>query len=336
MFADFLNRISSLTFRKIINILIVQLSYGLSVLLKKPLVWGRPFFISIEPTVVCNLACPQCPTGTGDVKRAKKYLDPDTFRNILNDIAGTTAILSLYHQGEPLMHKSFLELVGMARERNIYTVTSTNGQLLTEDVCRGLGEAGLDRIIVSLDGTDEESYQKYRAGGDFQKITSGIRFLSESKKANGKPYIILQFLVFKHNQHQVTGIREFGKNLGADLVRIKTAQLEYPETAGDYLPDQNRYSRYRKNNSGEWKLAGTLKNRCRRLWQTTVITSDGLVVPCCFDKLASYPMGSVSAGTLNQIWKNQAYNDFRRKILRSRETTAICTNCTEGLGRIYC
>jgi radical SAM protein with 4Fe4S-binding SPASM domain len=335
MFSDFLNQVSSLSIRKILNIALVQLSYFLSVLLKKPLVWGKPFFISLEPAAVCNLACPQCPTGAGDIKRGKKFLDLYTCKAIVDETAGTTAVLSLYHQGEPLMHKSFTDMIKYATDRKIYTVTSTNGQLLTEEVCRGLLDAGLDRIIISLDGTDQESYNIYRMGGDFDKVITGIRLLSEARHTKRKPYIIIQFLVFKHNQDQVAEIRKLGKRLGADRVMIKSAQIEYPESIHEWMPVHKKYRRYRRNNQGEWVLRGKLKNRCRRLWHTTVITTDGLVVPCCFDKLAIYPMGAIGTGTFSQIWRNREYNDFRSKVLSNRKETGICTNCTEGIGRIY-
>ena len=335
IFSDFLNRVRSLSILKVLNILLVQLSYFLSMLLKKPLVWGKPFFISLEPAAICNLACPQCPTGAGDVKRSKEFLDINTLKEIVDETARTTVILSLYHQGEPLLHKSFADMVNYASDRNIYTVTSTNGQLLTEEVCASLVQAGLDRIIISLDGTDQESYNKYRLGGDFEKVITGIRLLSEASQANGKPYIIIQFLVFKHNQHQVTEIRKLGKRLGVDRVMIKSAQIEYPESIHEWMPVQKKYRRYRRNSQGDWILGGKLKNRCRRLWHTTVITTDGLVVPCCFDKLANYPLGTIGKETISQIWRNRKYNDFRSRVLDNRKGIGICTNCTEGIGRIY-
>jgi len=335
MLTDFLNLANSLSIRKVLNIVLVQLSYFLSLALKKPLVWGKPFFVSLEPAAICNLACPQCPTGTGDVKRGLNFLDINTYQSVVDEITGTTAILSLYHQGEPILHKSFADMVKYASDRNIYTVTSTNGQLLTKEVCASLVQAGLDRIIISLDGTDQESYNKYRLGGDFEKVITGIRMLTEASQAGGKPYIIIQFLVFKHNQDQVTEIRKLGKRLGADRVMIKSAQIEYPESIHEWMPDRIKYRRYRRNSQGDWMLGGKLKNRCKRLWHTTVITTDGLVVPCCFDKLAHYPLGTIGKETISQIWRNRKYNDFRSRVLDNRKEIGICTNCTEGIGRIY-
>ncbi len=335
IFYDFLNRISSLSIRKVLNIALVYLSYFLSMLLRKPLVWGKPFFISLEPTAICNLACPQCPTGVGAVKRSKSYLDQETFQNIVDETARTTAILSLYHQGEPLLHRFFADMVKYATERKIYTMTSTNGQLLTEEVCMRLLEAGLDRIIISLDGTDQESYSKYRKGGDLEKVMAGIRLLSEARQTKRKPYIVIQFLVFRHNEYQVSEITKLGKRLGADQVMIKSSQIEYPESIQEWMPVHKKYRRYKRNSQGDWILKGKLKNRCRRLWHTTVITADGLIVPCCFDKLAQYPMGTIGKESFGQIWKNREYNDFRRRVLFNRKGIGICNNCTEGIGRIY-
>ncbi len=335
MFADVLNLVSCLSIPKILNFSLVHLSYLLSILFNKPLVWGNPFFVSLEPSSVCNLACPQCPTGTGDVMRDKKFLDLNTYRAIVDEIGSTTIILSLYHQGEPLMNTSFAEMVKYASACKIYTVTSTNGHFLTADICRRLVEAGLDRIIVSMDGTNQESYEKYRVKGDLEKVIKGIRLLSEARQGRRKPYIIIQFLVFRHNQDQVTEIKRLGKKLGADRVMIKSVQVEYPESIEEWMPVHSKYRRYRKNAEGEWMLETRLKNRCRRLWQTTVVTSDGLIVPCCFDKLAKYPMGSLGSGTISQIWGNKEYSNFRRRILENRREIGICTNCTEGMGRIY-
>ena len=337
MLPDAINFIRKLSIRKVWNILKVTLSYALSVFSKHPFVWGNPWFVSLEPASVCNLGCPQCPTGTGNVQREKKFMDIDQYRNILEEIAGTTTILSLYFQGEPLMHKEFGKLVKLASARNIYTQTSTNGQFLTEGVCRGLVDGGLDRIIVSLDGTGQETYQAYRRGGDFQKVENGIRTLSRIRKETGKnnPFLIIQFLVLKHNHEQLSEVKNLAREWGADRVWIKSAQMEYPESAGQWLPEDSRYSRYVRSPSGEWKRKGKLRNRCRRLWQTIVITTDGLIVPCCFDKKAEYPMGKTGEQRIEKFWKSKSYQDFRKKVLSNRKDIVICTNCTESSGKIY-
>jgi MoaA/NifB/PqqE/SkfB family radical SAM enzyme len=244
-------------------------------------------------------------------------------------------MLSLYLQGEPLMQNNFAELVEMAAKRKIYTQTSTNGQLLTEPACRSIVNAGLDRIIVSLDGTDQETYARYRKGGRYAAVEDGIRTLSRVRRESRKsrPLIIVQFLVFNHNRHQAELVKQVAREMGADRVWIKSAQLEYPDTAEDFIPDGGEYGRYEKDSNGEWKRRGRPGNRCRRLWDSMVITSDWIIVPCCFDKHAAYPMGFAGEQDLAAVWKGSSYRDFRKRVYRERGKISICTNCTEGFGR---
>jgi radical SAM protein with 4Fe4S-binding SPASM domain len=337
MLSDACNLIRTLTCRKLLNLVLVRVSCNLSNLLKRPVVWGKPWFVSIEPASVCNLSCPQCPAGKGEISRKNNFMDPGLYSKLLGELSSTTLMLSLYFQGEPLMNRSFPEFVRLASESKIYTQTSTNGHYLTEKICRELVGGGLDRIIVSLDGTSRESYRDYRKGGDFRKVTNGIRVLQRVRQEAGsrKPCIVLQFLVFRHNQDEIREFRKIAGELGADAVRIKTAQVEYPDSMEEWTPGDPQYSRYEKDSSGSWKRRGRIRNRCSRLWQTTVITSDGITVPCCFDKRATYVLGDTERESIEGIWKSRLYQDFRKKVLSERKQVSICTNCTEGFGSAF-
>ena len=57
------------------------------------------------------------------------------------------------------------------------------------------------------------------------------------------------------------------------------------------IPTIDKYSRYRKDKNGKMQIKSGLSNHCWRLWHANVITWDGLVVPCCFDKDAHAPAG---------------------------------------------
>ncbi len=118
--------------------------------------------------------------------------------------------------------------------------------------------------------------------------------------------------------------------MGADKVKIKTAQIYDFETSVHLIPVQDKYSRYSKDNSGKWHIKNLLLNQCWRMWQGCVITWDGKVVPCCFDKDAKYQMGDLLSKGLNEVWYDDAYKKFRTKLLNGRNGIDICTNCTEG------
>lgn len=253
------------------------------------------------------------------------------YDSILNQIEKTTLWLLLYFQGEPFLHPELFSMIEKARRNNLYTILSTNGHFLNEQNCESIINSGLNRIIISLDGTEEETYSQYRKNGDFKKVTKGIAQLAKTKQSMKArtPLIVLQFLVFRHNQDQVQSIKELGKNLGVESVQIKSAQIYNFREKTENIPTHSKYSRYYFNSNKEARIKSKLKNKCRRLWFTTVITTDGDVAPCCFDKQADYAMGNIMQQPFQEIWKKEAYTNFRKKVLTNRSDIGICRNCTE-------
>jgi radical SAM protein with 4Fe4S-binding SPASM domain len=143
------------------------------------------------------------------------------------------------------------------------------------------------------------------------------------------PYIVLQFLIFKSNLHQITQIKKLSKELRVDQLLLKTAQVYNLSKTSDFIPDNSDYSRYNKTNAG-FKLKNKLQNKCWRMWSSSVITWDGKVVPCCFDKDAEYKLGDLTKISFSEIWNNKYQLSFRKQILTSRKNINICINCTNG------
>jgi radical SAM protein with 4Fe4S-binding SPASM domain len=293
---------------------------------------AMPFALSIEPTTSCNLRCPQCPSGLRAFTRPTGMLQHDLFVKLLPQVSSHLFSINFYFQGEPYLHPQFLDLVKMASSENIYTITSTNAHYLTDDNCRKTIESGLDEIIISMDGVTQEIYEHYRVGGQLDKVLEGTERLLQWKNKLGsrKPYVVFQFVVFKTNEHQISAVKELGKRMRADMVRIKTAQIYDPDNCSDIIPENPAYARYKKDENGKWQIKNKLLNQCWRMWHSCVITWDGSLVPCCFDKDAKYTLGSLQNTSFRQIWFSEAYRIFRDKILVGRNQIDICTNCTEG------
>ncbi len=320
------------SFGRIINSLKVITSLFLSKITKKNFVWGTPFIINIEPTVACNLKCPQCITGMGKIKRDSSFLSYKLYEQILDELGNNLWYLLLYNQGEPFLHKDFITFIKLAKQKGIYVTTSTNAHFLEkEETVERLVKSGLDSIIISLDGVDEETYTKYRFNGDFNKVIKGIELLTNyKKKLNSKtPKILIQFLVMKHNEQQLVKIKRFIKKLGADCLLIKTFQIEDKNTALSFLPEEKKFNRY-KNSAKKLNLKNSVSKGCARLWYSTVILSDGRVVPCCFDKNGEYSFGNIKDKSLKEIWTSDGYQNFRSQISRDRGFNGICRNCTQN------
>jgi radical SAM protein with 4Fe4S-binding SPASM domain len=190
----------------------------------------------------------------------------------------------------------------------------------------------LDRLIISIDGTSQDTYQSYRVGGSLEKVIEGTQnVVNWKKKLKSKtPHIVFQFLVVKPNEHQVPEIYKLAKEMQVDQVVLKTAQIYDYQHGSDLIPEQEQYSRYRKNDDGTYSIKNPLDNQCWKMWHSCVITWDGKVVPCCFDKDAHYKLGDLSQKSFSEIWNGGAYQNFRNTLLRSRNEIEICKNCTEG------
>lgn len=344
--------LKTITSKKLTNFLTTLSAYYWSRLTKTAHHRGYPFTLSIEPTTACNLRCPECPSGLRSFTRDTGMLDASLFQKIVDETHGHLLFLYLYFQGEPYLHPHFDKLVSYACRKNIYTVTSTNAHFFNDEHARKTVESGLSRIIISIDGTTQQSYEKYRIGGNLEEVLNGAKNLVQWKKKlkSSTPHVIFQMVVFSHNENQTGELSKLAAEYGADEVRLKTAQIYDFEKGSALIPLNEKYSRYVRQSprlttgltlsegkmlsvtalSGFYRIKNPLLNHCWRMWHSCVVTWDGKVVPCCFDKDAAHVMGDLKKQSLREIWNGEAYRQFRSALLRSRREIDICTNCSEG------
>lgn len=288
--------------------------------------------LSIEPTTTCNLRCPQCPSGLRQFTRDTGNLDVDLNKKILDQVGKQLQHINYYFQGEPFIHPEFLTLVKEARKRNIYVVTSTNAHFITNDTAEKIIASDLSEIIISIDGLTQETYEQYRINGKLDKVISGTKNLMDAKKRLNRvnPVVTFQFLVTKHNEHEIESLHALAEELGVDEVRLKTVQVYDYETGNDLIPENEAHSRYKKTGKDQYELKNKFKNKCWRMWSSCVFTWDGKIVPCCFDKDAEHQMGDLLLTDFNSTWKSRIYNEFRKKVFTDRKQIEICKNCSEG------
>jgi radical SAM protein with 4Fe4S-binding SPASM domain len=321
-----------LTFKKLVNAALVWLSYNVSKSFNFKSHLGFPISMAIEPTTSCNLRCPECPSGLRQFTRPIGMLEPAFFKNTIDEVYKDLIYLTFYFQGEPYLNPNFLDMVKYAADKKIFTSTSTNAHYLTKEQAQRTVESKLDRLIISIDGTTQETYEQYRIGGQLQKVIEGTKNLIEAKKTlkSKTPHIVFQFLVVKPNEHQLEDVKKLANELGVDEVVFKTAQVYDFEHGNPLIPDNIKYSRYKKNSDGTYSIKNKLLNQCWRMWSSCVVTWDGVVVPCCFDKDAKHQLGDLKQQSFKELWESDKYQNFRKAILKSREEIDICKNCSEG------
>ena len=298
---------------------------------RRTAVGGFPPILMIEPTNLCNLRCPLCPTGTGTLNRPSGIMPLKRFQAIMAEIGDYVWHLTLWNWGEPFLCEDVYDMIRIAHEKRIFTRISTNGHFLIEGNIDKLIQTGLDNLIVAIDGASEETFSLYRQKGDFEKVRRGLRKIVSIRKEKGlrNPFIELQFMIMKHNEHEISLIQSIAGESGVDKLTFKTVNIKYgpgavKEKIENFLPQNDTFSRY-LHRSARRKVY--LKNKCYRLWFSTVINWDGEVVPCCYDAAGSFSFGNIEEAGFKPIWNNLNYRRFREAVLRDKEKIELCKDC---------
>lgn len=329
---DAMSLAGGMSTRKLLNAAKVLGSYHRSRVTGKAVISGLPISLSIEPTTSCNLRCPECPSGLRSFTRPTGMLETHVFNKILDEVGPALAYLIFYFQGEPYLHPLFLDMVREASSRGIYTATSTNAHYLDEKNAEKTVASGLNRLIISIDGVSQEAYEQYRVGGKIEKVLEGTRNVLKARKSlrMSTPQVVFQFLAVRPNEHEIQPLHVLAKQMGVDKVVIKTAQIYDYEHGSDLIPKNEKLSRYQRNPDGTYSIKNDLLNHCWKMWHSCVMTWDGKILPCCFDKDGTHVMGDVSREDFRSIWTGQSYQRFRTALLKSRKEIEICRNCSEG------
>jgi radical SAM protein with 4Fe4S-binding SPASM domain len=223
-------------------------------------------------------------------------------------------------------------MIAFANKKKIYTATSTNAHFLHTNAARETVLSGLKRLIISIDGLTQNTYESYRKEGSLDKVLEGTQNVIKAKKEmNSKfPMVIWQFLIVRPNEHEIEQLYELAEKYEVDKVALKTAQIYDYENGNELIPENEKYSRYRKEKNGTYTIKNGISNHCWKMWSSCVITWDGKVVPCCFDKDAKHQLGDISQYDFKKVWNSKEYNRFRQQLLKGRKEIDICQNCTEG------
>lgn len=288
-----------------------------------------PESLSVEPASVCNLRCPECTLGGGRLQRRGQLMDSATFGNALQSLSPWLVSCQFFLQGEPTLNPDLCQMISEAHRSSIFTTVSTNGQMLTPELCRNFVNSGLDRLIISIDGTTQDIYEKYRVGGSLQAAIDGIANMMAARKALGRhnPLIEVQFIVFRHNEHQIVDIERLARQWGADRVVLKTAQIENTANAADLLPQNQKYSRYRLAPDGTIVPKRHYNKNCFRLRGTMVVTVNGDVALCCYDKNCRHGIGNVNQTDALTIWRCPEADHLRWQVWGTKNGLVICQNC---------
>ncbi len=303
-------------------------------------VTGLPYVTVLDPTNVCNLKCPICPTTKGILPQPSGRISLEDYRRFVDRIAPHTYRLILYNWGEPFLHRQIVEMLHYAHRNKISTQISSNLNILPREGAEALVRSGLDDLVVSCDGLTQETYERYRVRGNLSKLVTNMNLIRDAKRKLkcSRPNIELQFLVFQHNEHEVPRVEEFARGHGADVVRIVKPAIDMklkdirPADNPEYvrpehqvlpiqepapLPDPAPAGTERKTPAPapqEQADRETLSAiDCYWPWRILTASWNGDVDPCCYrNTLGSF--GNIFEAPLEEVFNNEKFRYARRRI----------------------
>lgn len=328
------HRFRNVPLKKILNWLLVETS----VFLMPSRPWGWPTHLQVEPTNLCNLRCALCPVTEG-LERPPGHMDMGLFRKLIDEAGDYVFLVILWDWGEPFLNPDLCDMISHARRRGIKVITSTNGHVAArEGHTERLVRSGLDSLIFAVDGITQETYERYRAGGSLEQVTAGIRKVVEAKRrlASRTPFVVLRFIVMKHNEHEVPGLKDFARSLGVDALSVRalvTYDNERSSSASrdgaGFLPDNVAYHRFAYEPGTRARMRRT-RNPCKALWNNPAVHRNGKVCPCTFDPREKWVLGDLNRESFRDIWFGPAYRRFRSRFRRQYRGIDLCRDCTNA------
>ncbi len=300
---------------------------------KEELLFGYPYWLVIDPCNYCSLNCPFCPTGQKRNVRTKAKLSLAGFKSVIDKLGPYLIHVDLVNWGEPFLNEDVFEMIKYAKLFGADVKVDTNMNHLDEKGIERLVLSGLDKIVVSIDGLSQETYAKYRVGGNFSLAMGNLKSLIKKREQlkSAKPYITWQFLVFRHNEHEVEEAIKLGRQIGVDHVGVTKAFIGEK----DWIPRKSKYSNYDLE-----KMRGELTYNhfkqdqkhlfCSWPWEAVAVNSDLRVSSCCSVEEEKDDFGNFSKQPFEELWNGDKYLEARRFIRDRKKSPGsrnVCVGC---------
>ena len=297
-------------------------------LIEFPALNALPCELMIEPTSVCNLRCPLC--SNKSLKRKHGGMSLENFKTVLDKAGPQVKKIVIGLTGEPLLNKEVWKMIKEARSRGIFVEMPSNLVLLDNYDMKEVIGADLNKLIVSMDGASEKTYKKYRVRGDFKRLVKNVKELCKAKEKAGakNPEVVIQFLVMKHNKHEINSIEKLAREMHADVLSLKNTMLwtsltksKREKLAEKWLPEEEQYrilDKELKEVRGSPKVCPAVFDYCSVLW-------NGDLCLCCNDFEGEYLVGNILKQDFAEIFRSKKYNALRKAALE--KTLPLCREC---------
>ncbi len=317
--------------RKLVNLLAAEWALRRG----KTRLRSMPYIYIIDPCNVCNLRCPLCPTGNQTADRPKKMMAFDCFTSIIDQARPYAIEVILHNWGESLLHPKIFDMIRYAQDANIGTSVSSHLNQVSDEMIEKMIDSGLEHLTASIDGATQEVYEKYRVRGSLSSALSTLERLQHRKRVRRShtPVVEWQFIVMRHNEHEIDAARAMAARLGVDRFRLLSVGLPFDDLenlalAGQWMSDNPKYRGYHPDTM---LARGYLYDEpCFYPYRAITINPDGAVAPCCAISHTKWDFGSIREQSLREIWNGARYQSARSLFSDhpiDAPVTTVCDAC---------
>lgn len=296
---------------------------------RAPNVAGRPMNFTVEPTNICNLKCPVCETGCGELGRQDAHMSLESFKAIIDKIGEHTNTLMFYFMGEPFLNKQAYAMIRYAKDVGIpWVTTCTNGDAVNPEK---LLKSGIDEISFQIGGVTQGTHSVYRVNSRLERVLGNLRETLELRRQrNVKVRVVCGFILMKHNEHELPEFHKLMAELGVDEANVIDPCVRTVEQGHQFLPSDSTHWYYdvASFKNGLLRPRVRPKNACPWLWYSLVVQVNGDVVPCCRDPRGEFVVGNLLTQSLDEIWNGKPLVEFRRRVLSDQASVSICRLCS--------
>lgn len=284
---------------------------------KEGIVEKVPLQLDLFAVDVCNLKCPMCPRQNFDP--GKGYMPFDLVKKIL-DQATEHGLLAFNFGGlgEPTLHPQVLDIIRYAKDKGVVDVNMhTNGTRLSPEFNRKFLDSGLDRIIISLDSADKETYEKIRVGAQFDKVCTAVEDLVRQRNAHPTSRMHIKANFIEMDENDPTEKNRFISYWGATVDRIAVLR---------YLDCQEEERLFHRDNYEQ--DSGFC---CPELWRRLIILSDGTATLCPRDMKKRCIIGDIRTQTVSEIWTGEKIQRVRNLHRAGKfQSLGLCAECPDS------
>ena len=255
-----------------------------------------------------------------------------TFKNFIDQVGDYLLLIVLWNWGEPFLNPDIFKMISYAKSKNILIHSSTNGNVpFSEEKAERLVKSGLDSLIIAVDGATQETYSKYRKGGNLELVLENIRTIVKIKKnlKSTTPRLTVRTVITKHNENELPQMRQLAEELKVDFFTIKTVAMSSDPTGTsdkNYIPKQQKYCMYEYQHQ-DFKR----KKRpfvCMRPWKRITMDAQGELISCEYDYKSLNSFGTLNGATITgQVWKSDQSKNFRKNFNKGHNDYYHCKAC---------